>query len=93
MNQNGDVRVLQGQLPVQVPDAGQGGGGQGPGLKCGHCGQDRDTQSHCMVCPAWTQARDRLEFSDIDDVVTYFQRVLRGREDKEKDMRKRTQGE
>jgi hypothetical protein len=25
-----------------------------PGLQCGDCGQGRDSQSHCMVCPAWT---------------------------------------
>ena len=64
-----------------------------PGLQCGDCGQARDTQSHCMVRPAWAQARERLDFSDIVDVVTYFQRVLGGRENKEKDRRKRTQAE
>ena len=28
------------------------------GLQCGDCGQDRDTQSHCLVCPAWTYYND-----------------------------------
>lgn len=42
----------------------------------GDCGQDRDTQSHCLVCPAWAAARDRLDLSDSEDMVTYFQRVL-----------------
>ena len=67
-----------------------------PGLQwCGDCGQAMDTQthtlyvtqSHYIVCPAWTVARDRL---DINYVVRYFQRVLRVTEDK-KD--RRTQGE
>ena len=31
-----------------------------PGLQCGDCGQDRDSQSHCLVFPAWAEARDRL---------------------------------
>ena len=64
-----------------------------PGLQCGDCGQDRDTQSHCLVCPAWAADRDRLDLTDIEDMVTYFQRVLRGREDKEKERRKRRREE
>ena len=64
-----------------------------PGLQCGDCGQSRDTQSHCLVCPAWAAARDRLDLADIEDMVTYFQRVLRGREDKEKERRKRSREE
>ena len=34
-----------------------------PGLQCGDCGQSRDTQSHCMVCPAWAEARQRLDLA------------------------------
>ena len=64
-----------------------------PGPQCGDCGQDRDTQSHCLVCPAWEEDRDRLDLSDIEDLVTYFQRVLRGREEKEKESRKRRREE
>ena len=64
-----------------------------PGLQCGDCGQDRDTQSHCLVCPVWAAARDILDLSDIEDLVTYFQRVLRGREENEKDRRKRRREE
>ena len=64
-----------------------------PGLQCGDCGQSRDTQSHCLVCPAWATARKRLDLSDIEDMVTYFQRVLRGREDKEKEKRTRRREE
>ena len=59
-----------------------------PGLQCGDCGLSRDTQSHCMVCPAWTEARDRLDLTCIGDMVIFYQRVLKGRDDKEKIRRK-----
>ena len=59
-----------------------------PGLLCGDCGQDRDTQIHCLDCPAWAEARDRLDLHCMEDMVTYFRRVLMGREDKEKERRK-----
>ena len=60
-----------------------------PGLLCGDCGQDRDSQTHCLDCPAWADARDHLDLHCIEDMVTYFRRVLKGREDKEKERRKR----
>ena len=60
-----------------------------PGLQCGDCGQDRDSQSHCLVCPAWAEARDRLDLSCIGDMVLYYQRVLKGRDEKEKKRKKR----
>ena len=60
-----------------------------PGLLCGDCGQDRDSQIHCLDCPAWAEARDRLDLHCMEDMVTYFRRVLKGREDKEKERRKR----
>ena len=59
-----------------------------PGLQCGDCGQSRDTQSHCLVCPAWAEARDRLDLSCIGDMVIFYQRVLKGRDEKEKRRRK-----
>ena len=59
-----------------------------PGLRCGDCGQSRDTQSHCVVCPAWAAARDRLDLSCIGNMVVFFQRVLKGRDEKEKRRRK-----
>ena len=34
-----------------------------PGLLCGDFGQSRDSQSHCLVCPAWTEARERLDLT------------------------------
>ena len=59
-----------------------------PGLQCGDCGQSRDSQSHCMVCPAWAEARERLNLACIGDMVVYYQRVLKGREENEKKRRK-----
>ena len=58
------------------------------GLRCGDCGQSRDSQSHCLICPAWMKARERLDLSCIEDVVIYFQRVLKGREEKKDKERK-----
>ena len=60
-----------------------------PGLQCGDCGLDRDSQIHCLDCPAWAEARDRLDLHCMEDMVTYFRRVLKGREDKEKERRRR----
>ena len=59
-----------------------------PGLKCEDCGQSPDSQSHCLICPAWLEARDRLDLEDINDVVTYFRRVLQGRVNKREELRK-----
>ena len=60
-----------------------------PGLQCEDCGQSGDSQSHCLVCPTWAQDRDGLDLTVIDDMLTYFQRVLQGREDKRKDIMNR----
>ena len=60
-----------------------------PGVVCSDCGQSRDTQSKCLVCPAWEEDRDRLELSCIEDMVHYFQRVLKGREDKKRKEKER----
>ena len=38
-----------------------------PGLTCEDCGQAQDSQSHCLICPAWIEARDRLDLEDIND--------------------------
>ena len=68
---------------------GRGEEDQDPGLLCGDCGLARDSQSHCLTCPAWAEDRDRLDLSCIEDLVKYFQRVLRGREDKSRKARTR----
>ena len=59
-----------------------------PGLQCGDCGQARDTQSHCLVCPAWAEARDRVDLSCIEDIVMFYQQVLKGREENDKRRRR-----
>ena len=59
-----------------------------PGLLCGDCGESRDSQSHCLLCPAWQEARERLDLDCIGDVVIYFQSVLKGREEKQDKERK-----
>ena len=67
---------------------GRGEEDRDPGLLCGDCGESRDSQSHCLLCPAWQEARERLDLSCISDVVVYFQRVLKGREEKKDKERK-----
>ena len=62
-----------------------------PGLLCGDCGQSRDSQSHCLVCPSWLEARERLDLACIEDKVLYFRRVLKGRELKKDKERKENQ--
>ena len=55
-----------------------------PGLRCQDCQdkptQARDSQVHCLVCPAWEHLREDLDITDvrcIDDMVTYFRRVIK----------------
>ena len=67
---------------------GRGEEDRDPGLLCGDCGEARDSQSHCLLCPAWQEARERLDLACIGDVVIYFQRVLKGREEKQDRERK-----
>ena len=67
---------------------GRGEEDRDPGLLCGDCGMARDSQSHCLTCPAWAEDRDRLDLDCIEDLVKYFQRVLRGREDKARKARR-----
>ena len=67
---------------------GRGEEDRDPGLLCSDCGQSRDSQSHCLTCLAWQEARERLDLSCIGDIVLYFQRVLRGREVKKDEERK-----
>ena len=40
------------------------------------------TQIHCISCPGMSQMRDGLELSKIEDMVTYFRRILKDRERK-----------
>ena len=54
-------------------------------LQCGDClaPNTRDMQAHCLTCPAWEHVRTGLDLADIEDLVTYFWRVLEGRSKKD----------
>ena len=64
-----------------------------PGLVCGDCGAVRDTQAHCLVCPAWEVAREGLNLSFMEDMVVFFRKVLEGREMKHEEERVRVRRE
>ena len=61
-----------------------------PGLQCKDCSEPRspDSQAHCLRCPAWEHIRTGLDLEDIEDVITYFQRVLEGRDEKARRRKK-----
>ena len=58
-----------------------------PGLQCGDCRGARDTQAHCLVCPAWQVAREGLTLTLAEDMVVYYRKVLEGREKREEEER------
>ena len=63
-----------------------------PGLLCNDCNTtpgERDNQAHCLRCPAWRELRKDLDLTFMKDVVTYFQRVLKARTEKEEEERKK----
>jgi hypothetical protein len=71
-----------------------------PGLICQDCknvsSPARDSQVHCLTCPAWSHLREDLDMTDIrciEDMVVYFQRVLRAREEKDDKEKKRRKKE
>ena len=70
-----------------------------PGLACSYCEVTpyaRDSQAHCLACPAWQDLRENLDLTFIEDIVTFFRRVLRARadrEEKEKERRKKERDE
>lgn len=74
-----------------------------PGLRCKDCQEEapptppaRDSQVHCLVCPAWSHLREDLDITDvrcIDDMVKYFQRVIKAREEKSDCEKKRRKKE
>ena len=71
-----------------------------PGLRCQDC-QDkpspaRDSQVHCLICPAWSHLREDLDITDVicvEDMVVYFQRVIKAREEKSDREKKRRKKE
>ena len=62
-----------------------------PGLQCEYCDlpSSRDSQAHCLRCPAWQKHRADLDLSFIEDLVTYFRRVLAERADRDEEERKK----
>ena len=49
-------------------------------LLCEDCDSNTiQTQSHCMECPQWVELRRGLEMSKIEDVVVFFQQMLKER--------------
>ena len=65
-------------------ERGRGEEEDDPGLQCSDCSEPHspDSQAHCLRCPAWDHLRTGLDLEDMEDVVTYFQRVLDGRDKK-----------
>ena len=56
----------------------------------------RDSQVHCLTCPAWSHLREHLDMTDIrfiEDMIVYCQRVLRAREEKDDKEKKRRKKE
>jgi hypothetical protein len=47
------------------------------GLICSDCQQGEImTQSHCLAYTAWTELRDGLDLTDINDLVVFFRKLL-----------------
>ena len=60
--------------------------------QCKYCditAPSRDSQAHCLRCPAWESLRSDLDLTFLEDLVTYFQRVLKERAEREEKERKR----
>ena len=50
------------------------------GLVCEDCdSKEIQTQSHCLECPHWEELRRGLDTSKIDDLVVFFQKLMRER--------------
>ena len=52
------------------------------GLKCSHCSEDILTQSHCVICPGMGELRDGLDMENINELVTFFRRLMKKRSNK-----------
>ena len=52
---------------------------------CKFCNEMKTfNQSHCIVCPAWEQQREGLDLTKIEDMVTFFRKMLSEKEKEEK---------
>ena len=47
------------------------------GLICKHCTSgDILSQSHCLICPGWLEIRQGLDMEKLEDLTTFFTRLL-----------------
>lgn len=47
------------------------------GLICNHCTAGEIlSQSHSLVCPAWQELRQGLNMECMEDLITFFRRLL-----------------
>ena len=47
---------------------------------CPECpAQEIETQSHCLVCPRWEDIRRGMDLKRIEDLVVFFQKLLKER--------------
>ena len=49
-------------------------------------------QSHCLVCPAWEKLREGLDMKKIDDLVSFFRKMLSEMSKEEKKKKKGPSG-
>ena len=47
---------------------------------CDSCKRAIDTQSHVMICPAYSKLREGKDVNSDDDVITYLVEVMKIRE-------------
>ena len=54
-------------------------------LACEQCASgESETQCHALTCPGWEEHRAGLDLSSLEDMVTFFSRVLEDKEDRKK---------
>ena len=65
------------EIPGNFKNKFRGKGNGSDGLTCPYCTQgDIMTQDHCLTCTEWTQLRDGLDVTNIDDLVIFFRKLL-----------------
>ena len=55
-------------------------------LACEQCASgENETQCHALTCPGWQEQRAGLDLSSLEDMVTFFSRVLEDKDRKKKE--------
>ena len=55
-------------------------------LACEQCASgESETQCHALTCPGWEEHRAGLDLSSLEDMVTFFSRVLEDKDRKKKE--------